>query len=191
MRGGTAHTEKVRSVLFYQPGDRLSLPELNAARLDGIVVEVGEGFIPCDTIETADTRAIGIAELVPAHMAACGPSAAWIHGAGDEPPRIHHVRRTKSARMRVAVSPRVRYHERRAAPADVQFIAGVTVTTPVATALELLFAAALANVDDPWLSALLLASPGLINEVRAQLDSAPRRPGRRRARSIMMELVGA
>ncbi|BDZ38243.1 hypothetical protein [Microbacterium suwonense] len=174
---------------FYRPGDRLSLPELNSARLDGLVIEVGEGFMPVDTVEAAEARAMSIAELVPAHMAACGPTAAWIHGAGDRPPGIHHVRRTKPTRMRASVSQRVVYHERRAVADDVQVIGGVSVTTVSATALELLFAAALAEVDDPWLRALLLVRPALIGELSDELDRAVRRPGLRRARRIVAAFV--
>lgn len=181
----TAHTVGVHPALFYRPGERLSLAELKAARLDGLVIEVGEGFMPIDTVEAADARATSVADLIPSHMAAAGPTAAWIHGAGDRPPTIHHLRRTTPTRLRACHSPRVFYHERRAAPEEVQLIAGVSVTTPAATAVELLFAAALADADDPWLRALLLVRPELMDVLRDALERAVRRPGLRRARRIL------
>ena len=39
---------------LYFPHDRLSPAELSAARLDGHVVELGEGYIPADAVETAE-----------------------------------------------------------------------------------------------------------------------------------------
>jgi hypothetical protein len=173
--------------LFYRPGERLSIAELSAARLDGVVVEVGEGFMPADTVEGADARATGLHALVPTHMAACGPTAAWIHGAGDAPPPIHHIRRTVPTRMRVGFSPRVQYHERRATPDEVQTIGGISVTTPHATALELLFSAVGPDGDESWLRALLLIRPELVGALQAFLAAAPRRPGRRRAVELMSE----
>ena len=176
--------------LFYRPGERLSLPELGAARLDGVVFEVGEGFMPADTVEGADARATSLRDLIPSHLAACGPTAAWIHGAGDAPPQIHHVRRAGPTRGRVGFSPRVVYHERRAAPEELLSIGGIEVTTPLATAEELLFAATKPGGDDErWLRALLLLSPELIDALQPMLAATVRRPGRRRALQLMSELA--
>jgi len=176
--------------LFYRPGERLSLPELGAARLDGVVFEVGEGFMPADTVEGADARATSLRDLIPSHLAACGPTAAWIHGAGDAPPQIHHVRRAGPTRGRVGFSPRVVYHERRAAPEELLSIGGIEVTTPLATAEELLFAATKPGGDDEsWLRALLLLSPELVDALQSMLAATVRRPGRRRAVQLMSELA--
>ncbi|MDQ0612806.1 hypothetical protein QF046_000447 [Microbacterium sp. W4I4] len=177
--------------LFYRPGDRLTAVELGAARLDGHVIEVGEGYMPMDTVEGADARATSIAHLVPANTAACGPTAAWIHGAGDSPPMLHHVRRTSATRLRSVTVPRVVYHEGRAAPDSVQTIAGVHVTGVLPTAMELLFDAALAHTDAPWLRALLLVEPELLADVRVRLEATPRRPGRRGAVQLVDALVAA
>lgn len=174
--------------LFYHPGDRLSLAELAAARLDGDVIEIGEGYMPMDTVEGADARATGVAGIIPANTAACGPTAAWIHGAGDSPPALHHVRRTSSTRLRSATTARVMYHERRAAPDSVQTIAGVSVIAVLPTAMELLFDAALAHTGSPWLRALLLVQPGLLRDLRACLEHTPRRPGRRGAVRLVDQL---
>jgi len=175
--------------LFYRPGGRLSLTELAAARLDGLVVEVGEGYMPADTVEGASARAAGVAALIPPRTAACGSTAAWIHGAGDAPPTIHHVRRTAATRMRVQVSARVLYHERRAAPEEVRVIHGVGVTTPLATAVDLLFAAALGDErDERWLRALLLTRPEIVAPLRDRVQEMPRRPGRRCAVGILASL---
>lgn len=175
--------------LFYRPGDRLTAVELRAARLDGHVIEVGEGYMPMDTVEGADARATSIEGLVPVDTAACGPTAAWIHGAGDSPPLLHHVRRTSATRLRSATASRVVYHEGRAAPESVRIIAGVKVMGVLPTAMELLFDAALSHTDAPWLRALLLVTPGLLDDVRIRLQATPRRPGRRGAVRLVEDLV--
>lgn len=174
--------------LFYRPGDRLTAVELGAARLDGHVIEIGEGYMPVDTVEGADARATSVADLVPVNTAACGPTAAWIHGAGDSPPSLHHVRRTSATRLRSGTVARVFYHEGRAAPDSVQTIAGVNVIGALPTAMEMLFEAALAHTDAPWLRALLQVSPGLLDDVRTCLESTPRRPGRRGAVRLVADL---
>ncbi|MFD5225502.1 SAM-dependent methyltransferase [Microbacterium sp. NPDC058342] len=174
--------------LFYRPGERLSLPELGAARLDGHVVEVGEGFMPADTVEGAEARAAGVAGLVLPGTAACGPTAAWIHGAGDRPPVVHHVRRTSSTRRRVPFAGRVIHHERRAPAHELQDISGVSVVTLVPTAVELAFSAAMGD-DDGWLFALVVAHPWLRQRLRDEIAGMPRRPGRRGAARVVEELA--
>lgn len=183
----------VHPALFYRPGERLSLAELGAARLDGLLIEVGDGYMPVDTVEGADARATGVAHLVPARMAACGPTAAWIHGAGDERPHLHHVRRLSATRQRVRLAEGVVYHERAAEPRDVQVIVGVSVIAPLPTAVELLFAATLPAPGDErrWLQALLSARRELIPPLQEALTRMPRRPGRRRAEHILQAVIAA
>lgn len=171
--------------LFYRPGDRLSLPELSAARLDGDVVEVGEGYMPADTIEGAAARALSLTSLVPPGTAVSGVSAAWVHGAGDSPPRVHHVSRISASRQRIGPSTRVMHHERRLAGADIESIAGLWVQTPEATAVSLLLSSARSTEDEIWLHALVRISPGLADAVRARVLPLGRRPGAIHARRIL------
>lgn len=175
--------------LFYRPGERLSLTELGAARLDGHVVEVGEGFIPADTVEEAEVRAIGVAALIPQGTAAAGPTAAWIHGAGDQPPGIHHVRRTSATRRASHFDQRVVLHERRAPADDVQMVAGIPVTTPLATAWDLLFEVALGTPQERWLTGLIAAQPTLWSALNRRVEQSGRRPGRRRAQEIVAAIM--
>ena len=49
---------------LYLPGERLTIPELSAARIDGHLVDLGEGYIPADLIESPSARAAAIAALV-------------------------------------------------------------------------------------------------------------------------------
>ncbi|MEJ6554272.1 SAM-dependent methyltransferase [Microbacterium esteraromaticum] len=171
--------------LFYRPGDRLTLPELTAARLDGDVVEVGEGYMPADTVEGVGARALSLSPLVPAGAAVSGVSAAWVHGAGDAPPAVHHVSRISVSRQRVMVSARVVHHERLLEADEVQSIAGVWVQTLLATAVSLLFSSARRAEDEVWLQALIGLVPGLAEAVRAQVMPLGRRPGAHHARRML------
>ncbi|MFJ4045253.1 SAM-dependent methyltransferase [Microbacterium sp. NPDC089987] len=171
--------------LFYRPGGRLSLTELSAARLDGDVVEVGEGYMPADTIEGPGARALSLSPLVPPGTAVSGVSAAWVHGAGDAPPSVHHVSRISVSRQRIGPSMRVVHHERRLAADDIRSIAGVWVQTPEATAVSLLLSSARSAEDEIWLHALIGVSPGLIDAVRARVLPLGRRPGAAHARRIL------
>lgn len=171
--------------LFYRPGDRLTLPELSAARLDGDVVEVGEGYMPADTVESVASRAFSLSPLVPAGTAVSGVSAAWVHGAGDSPPRVHHVSRISRSRQRITVSARVVHHERRLESDEVQSIAGVWVQTPLAAAVSLLFSSASRPEDETWLQALIRISPGLADAVREHVLPLGRRPGAHHARRML------
>lgn len=175
--------------LFYHPGERLSLTELSAARLDGHVIEVGEGYMPADTVESGADRAVSIAMLLPPRSAASGPTAAWVHGAGDLPPAIHHVTRVGSSRARTRPSVRVVHHERTLTPDEVQLIGGVPVTTPLVTAVTLLFDLARHGGEDRWLRALLLGQRGLIEAVSTQVAAIDRRPGCQAAKRILAEIL--
>ena len=171
--------------LFYRPGDRLTLPELSAARLDGDVIEVGEGYMPCDTVEGVGARAVSLSSLMPAGTALSGVSAAWVHGAGDLPPAVHHVTRMSRSRQRISVSARVVHHERMLAPDEVQSISGIWVQTPVAAAVTLLFGSARSPGDAAWLHALADVSPGLIDDVRSRVLPLGRRPGAAHAKRML------
>ena len=76
--------------LLYLPGAPLSLPELTAARIDGLLIEVGDGYMPPDIPEGPAARLASLAPILSPGYAASGPTAAWVHGVGDGPPRCHH-----------------------------------------------------------------------------------------------------
>lgn len=117
--------------------DRLSIAELSAARLDGHLVELGEGYIPADAIETAHLRAASLRELLGSHLAATHESAAWVHGAIDEPPERHRVQRAVDRRLHHVIDRRLTYRDGCLAGADLCAFGGVWVTTPVRTLADL------------------------------------------------------
>ncbi len=138
-------------------GDSLSSAELSAARLDGHLVEVGEGYMPADAVETAWLRAGSLAPVVGEFLAATHLSAAWVHGALADPPARHTVQRAVARRLHHVIGRRFRYRDPRIDEEDLVRIAGVRVTAAARTLADLARtpddecrrAAALLAVRDP------------------------------------------
>ncbi len=179
----------VHPAFLYLPGERLSLPELSAARLDGHVFDLGDAYVPADLVETAALRASTIARLIPVGAAAAGPSAAWVHGAGDAPPIVHHVRRCVERRIRVSRTARVVFHDTRVPASAVTPLGGVLVTTPTRTMLDL----ATALHRDPrvlwWMDRLALACPGTPDGAAETLRAMRRVPGSRAGLAALERLA--
>lgn len=175
--------------LLYFPGQRLSQPELSAARIDGHLVEVGDAYIPADLVEGPDVRASSIAHIIQTGTAASGPSAAWIHGAGDVPPSVHHVRRYVERRLRPIMSSRVVFHDTLLPASDVILIGGAAVSTPVRTMLDL----ATSLHRDPrmmtWMDRLAAVQPDTPGAAAAVLSEMRRVPGSRVGSAVLQRLA--
>jgi hypothetical protein len=126
----------VSPFLFFAD-ERLSLAELSAACLDGLLVPLGEGFMPADAAETPWMRARSLLPLLGERWAAVRASAAWIHGAVSEEPTPHHVQRAGPTRARALSNARTVFHDVRLEPVDVGEIAGVRVSSPGRTLVDL------------------------------------------------------
>lgn len=173
---------------LFVPGERLSLSELSAARLDGDVVEIGDAYIPADLLESADVRASTIAALVRPGTAAAGPTAAWIHGAGDAPPAVHHVQRASSRRLRPRPSMRVVFHDSPLAASDVVHLGGIAVASPLRTMLDLAIGLHRDPRLQPWIEHLSVVHPSLVPEARTALQGLERVPGSRIGRAVLERL---
>ncbi|PRB13430.1 type IV toxin-antitoxin system AbiEi family antitoxin [Microbacterium sp. MYb62] len=174
---------------LYVPGERLSLSELSAARIDGHVVEVGDAYVPADLFEGPDVRASAIASLVQPGTAASGPTAAWIHGAGDSPPGVHHLKRCVERRIRAVTSARLVFHDTVVPPSDVLLIGGIPVSTPVRTMLDL----ATAVHRDPrvltWMDRLAEVFPDAPEAAGETLRGMSRVPGSRAGTAVLERLA--
>ncbi|MFT4156928.1 MAG: type IV toxin-antitoxin system AbiEi family antitoxin [Microbacterium sp.] len=173
---------------LYLPGDRLSLTELSAARLDGDVIELGECYIPADLVEGQALRASTIAALIPEGTAASGPTAAWIHGAGSDPPVRHHVRRTTERRLRQGNDVRLVFHDRRVDPDDLSMYSGVAVTTPARTLSDLLLGIGRDPSLELWARLLAVTLPDSIQSAGREITALSRVPGRRTALAVLADL---
>jgi hypothetical protein len=121
----------------YFANERLTQAELSAARLDGHVVELGEGYVPADTVESAALRGASLRNLLPDTLAATRLTAAWVHGAVDElPPRLE-VQRAVARRIHHVRHPRLVYRDVVVAPGHLQRVGGTLVTSPARTLADL------------------------------------------------------
>lgn len=174
--------------LLYLPGGRLTIAELSAARLDGHLVDLGEGFVPADLVEAPATRAATLSAVIPPGTAASGPTAAWIHGAGDAAPSRHHVSRAVSRRIRPVLSVRVVMHEAQIPLSDQQIVGGVTTTTPLRTMLDLALALHRDPGLRPWMIRLAEVDPRLVADAVDVLDGLGRVPGKISGRAALLRV---
>lgn len=117
--------------------DDLPAAELCAARLDGELFAVGDGYCPVDEIEHPGHRAAALHRGQSDRLIAEQLSAAWVWGALDAPPS--HVQFCVATGARVSHSP-ARWMTMREVVIDPEEIAdldGRLVTTPVRTVLDL------------------------------------------------------
>ncbi|WP_104177639.1 hypothetical protein [Cryobacterium sp. Y50] len=114
----------------------LPLAELCGARLDGQVFQLADSWCVIDEIDGCSNRAVSASRLVPPRAIAERLTTAWIYGVAPEPLR-HQFCVLIGARTTAVWSPRVQLREIVRSPEDVHSIAGVRVTTPLRTAVDL------------------------------------------------------
>lgn len=175
--------------LFYRPGALLSQQELSAARLDGLLVEVGEGYMPADLPEDAGARAAALAPILSPGYAASGPTAAWVHGVGDAPPRHHHIQRAVDRRPRVQPRQNVIVHEGQVPSNDLTLVATLPVTTPLRTLTDLVLTSSRYGECALWMRSMAAACPSLVPLVQTLLAARTRMPGKRAALVVVAELL--
>jgi AbiEi antitoxin C-terminal domain len=118
---------------------RLEFPasELGALVLDGEVYRVDDCVAPVDEISGPLLRAAALAAELPARLIAEQHSAAWIWGAQDQPPLRHEVCADITARARPALGALLSVREVVLLHEDTALVAGLVVTTPMRTAIDL------------------------------------------------------
>ncbi|WP_058595699.1 hypothetical protein [Microbacterium testaceum] len=169
----------VSPFLFF-PGERLSLAELTAACLDGVLVAIGEGYMPADAAETTWMRARSLGPLTGERLAAVRLSAAWVHGGALAEPYPHHLQRASGRRARMAGAGRVVYHDVLLDPVDVVEIGGVAVATPTRTLADL------SRLGHHEAAAQWARSdPALAEQARQWILDRPRVPYGRRALDVL------
>lgn len=165
---------RLPSVLL--PGE-LPLAELCAARLDGELIAVDEGFLVADLPLGPAERASALLAVLPAGTVADRASAAWVHGATADPPRLHSASIDRRHRLHPPVLSRVRFHEVRMKDADVVVLGGCPVTSPERTLIDL--ARARGGCDAELLRALAAATRTTLAGVLSRLDDGVALSGRR------------
>jgi hypothetical protein len=111
--------------------------ELAALRLDGEVYRVDGGFAAIDMVPGPRLRATALATVLPAKLIAEQRSAAWVWGAAQDPPTLHEVCANTAARTRPPHSTHLVVREVVIERQDIAVIAGLSLTTPLRTAIDL------------------------------------------------------
>lgn len=169
--------------LFYAGGD-FSGPELQAMEADGLLRWVYAGtYVRWDVEPDPVCRALAALHTLPQRLRAKAMlgrlTAAWVYGCAPPPRRLQllvdHRSRTTAL---PPFSPAV-LHEVRLAPGDGMDIAGMRVSTPLRTAVDL----ALHGPEEESRQALLAiaANPVLdcpLTRVRSAVEAGARQPGR-------------
>jgi hypothetical protein len=112
-------------------------PELDALRLDGEVYRLDDCAVPVDEIPGPLLRASVLASELPPRLIVEQHSAAWVWGALTDPPFQHEVCADITARTRPAVGAHLSVREVVIQRDDLVVFSGVSVTSPLRTAIDL------------------------------------------------------
>jgi hypothetical protein len=171
------------------PAD-LTWPELQAARLDGDVYPLGDGYCLIGEIESPAHRAVAVLGSRSRRLIAELTTAAWVWGAGPPTPRptlaVH-----PGARTRVPSDRRSSIREVLHAEGDIVTLGDVRVTSPLRTVLDL---ARVPSFDDATARtvARLAADHGLaLDDCLRSLAGRAGLPGKHRAAARLRSLWGA
>ena len=162
--------------------DDLPLAELCAARIDGDLFAIDEGWAPVDEPDLPSLRAAVVALRVSRSLIIERLSAAWVHDALDVAPHTAQFCVPHRSRIAAIADRRVAIREVVLGDDEVIELGGARCTTPARTAFDLLRENTLPDADAERVVARLLASrPRLEGQIRARLDRAQRMPHRARA----------
>lgn len=168
--------------------DDLPYAELTAARLDGDVFSVNLSFFAIDELETPALRAASLRAHVPAHLTAERATAAWIWGAADAPPAVHEFCSGLEARGRAGGPLAMTVREVVIDEDETRVLAGLRVTDPPRTLLDLL---RFASLFDPVVAGRLAGLADLgADACAAALEARRNLPFRRRAVARLAEVFG-
>jgi hypothetical protein len=124
----------------------LPLAELSSASLDGELYPLGEGWCPVDAPAGALSRALSIAAALPGRVIIERMTAAWIYGAAPEPVRYQLCADTEN-RVNLPFSVRYSLREVVGVAGDTISVAGLRVTAPARTVLDLCRDASIATAE--------------------------------------------
>lgn len=170
---------RLASVLHF-----LDLPEaeLHAARLDGELYLVDECFSPIDEIEQVIHRAQALTLALPAGLIAEQRSAAWVLGALARPPRPHQLCVDIEVRLRPGSLHGITVREVVIGADELLECAGLAVTTPIRTALDIArHSEAFGREDRRVLARLMKLGNFRADHCAALLESRRNLPNKRRA----------
>ncbi|PJJ72312.1 hypothetical protein CLV46_1879 [Diaminobutyricimonas aerilata] len=167
----------------------LPVAELSALRLDGELFGLGSSYCAIDEIDTPALRAASLARLAAPRLIAERFTAAWVWCAVDRCPERPEFCSSLDARSRPWKPLPIEHREVSIVRDDVQLVAGLAVTTPTRTLLDL----ARMPVEADHLVGTMrrLVADGLADgrSVLSDLTSRPNLPHSRRAVARLQEAL--
>lgn len=157
--------------------DDLPIAELCAARLDGELFAIDDGWAPVDEPDLPAFRAAVVALRVPRSLVIERLSAAWVHGGLAGPPGVAQFCVPLSSRIAVISDRRATVREVRIDDAEIVEFGRVRCTSVVRTGFDLLREPSLDDELAEGVVATLIASrPSLAAALRQRLEAATRMP---------------
>jgi len=160
----------------------LPLPELCAARLDGELFGLCDGFVVVDQPDHRNQRAAAVQIGQPDRVIAEQRTAAWIWGATQSPPWPHELCVGTSARVRSSGSGWANVREVVIEPSEIVIVAGLQVTTPLRTIVDLArFAIPFGEHEVGIVKAMVASGLTRLSDCRIALTQRRNLPNKRRA----------
>ena len=157
--------------------DDLPIAELCAARLDGELFAIDEGWAPVDEPDLPAFRAAVIALRAPRRLVIERLSAAWVHGGLATPPAVAQFCVPLSSRIAVIADHRAVVREVRIEASEIVDLGGIRCTSVVRTGFDLLREPTIDDgLVDVTVGALIASHRGLGSGLRRRLDAATRLP---------------
>ena len=160
----------------------LPIAELSAARLDGELYAVDDGYSPIDVPCGPHERAASIAAYCQGRLMAEQRTAAWIWGAIDRAPARLELCASLGARARPAFPIRTSVREVVIDANEFVVIGGIPVTSPLRTIIDLARFSEHFGAEESAAVARLAGAFGITWErCRREMDARTNLPNKRRA----------
>jgi hypothetical protein len=157
--------------------DDLPIAELCAARLDGELFAIDDGWAPVDEPDLPAFRAAVVALRVPRSLVIERLSAAWVHGGLAVPPAVAQFCVPLSSRIAVISDRRATVREVRIDESEIVEFGRVRCTSVVRTGFDLLREPSLDDdLAEDVVTTLIASRPSLAAGLRHRLEGATRMP---------------
>ena len=170
----------------------LPIAELSAARLDGELYAVDDGYSPVDVPCGPHERAASIADYCQGRLMAEQRTAAWIWGALELPPARHELCASLGARARPAHPIRTSVREVVIDEGEFAVVGGIAVTTPLRTVIDLArFSERFGEAERDIVRQLAARSGITFERCRIEMDARTNLPNKRRALTRLASALNA
>jgi len=169
----------------------LPVAELSAARLDGELYAIDDGYSPVDVPNGPQERAGSIAHYCQGRLMAEQRTAAWVWGALESPPSRHELCASLGARARPAFPIRTSVREVVIDERELVALGGIQVTTPLRTIIDLARFSNAFEASEQRIVAILAMRHGItLERCRREMDARTNLPNKKRALQRLKAALG-